>query len=99
MNELQIRPMESDDGAQVLPVSALDQARAFIRASKADNTLRGYRSDWREFSAWCETRHLRALPAEPEAVAAYIAACADRLKVGSIQRRLNAIAEAHKAAG
>ena len=32
-------------------------------------------------------------------VAAYIAECAGRLKVGSIQRRLNAIAEAHKAMG
>ena len=35
----------------------------------------------------------------PETVAAYIAECAGRLKAGSIQRRLNAIAEAHKAAG
>lgn len=39
------------------------------------------------------------MPAGPEAVAAYIAECAGRLKVGSVQRRLNAIAEAHKAAG
>ena len=39
------------------------------------------------------------IPASPEAVAAYIADCASRLKVGSIQRRLNAIAEAHKAMG
>jgi integrase len=39
------------------------------------------------------------MPATPEAVAAYIADCADRLKVGSVQRRLNAITEAHKAAG
>jgi integrase len=30
---------------------------------------------------------------------AYIAECASRLKVGSVQRRLNAIAEAHKASG
>lgn len=35
----------------------------------------------------------------PETVAAYIAECAGRLKPGSIQRQLNAIAEAHKAAG
>ena len=35
----------------------------------------------------------------PETVAAYIADCAGRLKVGSIQRRLNAITEAHKAIG
>ena len=39
------------------------------------------------------------LPAYPDAVASYIADCADRLKPGSIQRRLNAIAEAHKATG
>jgi integrase len=40
-----------------------------------------------------------ALPASPQSIAAYIAECAGRLKVGSIQRRLNAIAEAHKAMG
>src|SRR5437016_8104202 len=39
------------------------------------------------------------MPAKAESVAAYIAECAGRLKVGSIQRRLNAIAEAHKAVG
>lgn len=40
-----------------------------------------------------------ALPAPPETVASYIAECSGRLKVGSIQRRLNAVAEAHKATG
>jgi integrase len=39
------------------------------------------------------------LPAAPDSVAAYIAECAGHLKPGSIQRILNAIAEAHKAAG
>jgi ribosomal protein L1 len=39
------------------------------------------------------------LPASHETVASYIAECAGRLKVGTIQRRLNAIAEAHKAVG
>jgi integrase len=39
------------------------------------------------------------LPASSETVAAYIAECAGRLKVGSIQRRLNAISEAHKTMG
>jgi integrase len=32
-------------------------------------------------------------------VASYIADCAGRLKVGTVQRRINAIAEAHKAVG
>lgn len=79
--------------------SPLEQAREFARRSKAENTLRGYRADWRDFCAWCERQRLRPLPAPPETVAAYIAECAGWLKVGSIQRRLNAIAEAHKAMG
>jgi integrase len=63
------------------------------------NTLRGYQSDWRDFCAWCEGHSSSPLPAAPDTVASYIAECAGRLKPGSIQRRLNAIAEAHKAAG
>jgi site-specific recombinase XerD len=86
-------------GADLVPSPALEQAREFARHSKAENTLRGYRADWRDFCGWCESHAVSPLPASPETVAAYIAECAGRLKVGSIQRRLNAIAEAHKAAG
>jgi len=86
-------------GADVVPSPSLERAREFARQSKAENTLRGYRSDWKDFCGWCEARELCPLPASPETVAGYIADCAGRLKVGSIQRRLNAIAEAHKAVG
>jgi site-specific recombinase XerD len=94
-----IGPIQGDTGADIVPSPALEQAREFARQSKAENTLRGYRADWRDFCAWCESHVLSPLPALPETVAAYIAECAGRLKVGSIQRRLNAIAEAHKATG
>lgn len=86
-------------GADAVLSPSLDQVREYIRASKSENTLRGYQSDWRAFCAWCESRVLCPLPANPETVAAFIAECAGRLKVGSVQRRLNAIAEAHKAVG
>jgi hypothetical protein len=91
-----IGPIQAE-GADIVPPSAL--AREFAKRSKAESTLRGYRSDWREFCQWCEGHNVSPLLALPETVAAYIAECAGRLKVGSIQRRLNAIAEAHKAAG
>ncbi len=91
------------DKVPLLPAPAaapsLEQVREFIRASKAENTLRGYTADWRDFCGWCEPQGHCPLPAVPETVAAYIADCAGRLNVGSLQRRLNAIAEAHKAAG
>jgi site-specific recombinase XerD len=86
-------------GADAVPSPSLDQVREYIRASKAENTLRGYESDWRAFCAWCEVQQVCPMPATAETVAAFIAECAGRLKVGSVQRRLNAIAEAHKAVG
>jgi site-specific recombinase XerD len=92
-----IGPIRDEKGAAIAPLPS--QVREFIRASKAENTLRGYQSDWRDFCTWTSAQGLPALPASPEHVAAYIAECARRLKPGTIQRRLNAIAEAHKAAG
>jgi integrase len=83
----------------LVPSPSLEQVREYIRASKAESTLRGYQSDWRHFVDWSQARDISPLPASPEAVASYIAECAGRLKVGSIQRRLNAISEAHKAMG
>ena len=91
--------IQNTRGADVVPLPALDQVREYIRASKAENTLRGYQSDWRNFCAWSEAHSVCPLPATPETVAAYIAECAGRLKAGSIQRRLNAITEAHRAVG
>jgi site-specific recombinase XerD len=92
-----IVPSRDGERADIVPPASLEQAREFARRSKAENTLRGYRSDWRDFCAWCDGHGVRPLPSSPEAVASYIAECAGRLKVGSIQRRLNAISEAHKA--
>ena len=72
-----IGPIEGTaTGADVGPPSLLEQVREYIRGSKAESTLRGYRADWRDFVAWCELHNLCPLPAAPEAVAAYIAECA-----------------------
>lgn len=84
---------------EIAPLPSIDLAREFARRSKAENTIRGYRADWREFCGWCEAAGVCPLPALPEVVASYLADCAGRVKVGSIQRRMNAIAEAHKAVG
>lgn len=95
-DELIVTP-EQRRGEAIAPLPSFELAREFARQSKAENTLKGYRADWIDFCQWCESHRLCPLPANPEAVAAYIAERAQRLKVGSIQRRLNAITEAHKA--
>lgn len=75
------------------------QVREYVAQSLAENTRRAYRSDWEHFAGWCARRGVRALPAVPEAVAAYLAAHAETFSVATLQRRLVSIGQAHRAAG
>jgi len=76
-----------------------DRAREYVHHSKASNTIRAYRSDWRHFVAWCMAHSLASLPAAPETVSLYLAQFGGLLKAATLQRRLAAIAKAHQAAG
>jgi radical SAM superfamily enzyme with C-terminal helix-hairpin-helix motif len=83
-----------------LPAADLEIAKDFARASKAAATRRAYQKDFARFTGWCEERHLPAIPATPETVAAFLAAEAARgIKPASIGRRVAAIRYAHKLAG
>jgi site-specific recombinase XerD len=76
------------------------QALKYARAEKAPATRRAYRSDFAAFQSWCQGKGLAGLPAEPEAVAAFLAAEAGRgIKAATIGRRVGAIRHAHKLAG
>jgi site-specific recombinase XerD len=78
----------------------LEEAAGYARAEKSDATRRAYRSDFAQFRSWCERKRVPALPADPEAVAAFLAAEASRgARVSTIGRRLAAIRYAHKLAG
>jgi len=76
----------------------LDPAEAgYAEAARAPNTLRGYRSDWREWRAWCHQHGFAELPASPTAVSRYLTFLADSgAKVGTMSRRLSAIRLAHR---
>jgi site-specific recombinase XerD len=107
-----MRPLSSDNSpsrslvladAGALPAAIepeLEEADCYARAEKAQATRRAYRSDFAQFRSWCEGKRVPALPAAPEAVAAFLAAEATRgAKVATISRRLAAIRYAHKLAG
>jgi integrase len=79
------------------PVAA--RARAYVLAAKAPSTLRAYRADWQDFTAWCESRGAASLPALPQTVALYLAARAEDHRPATLTRRLTSIAKAHEAAG
>ena len=106
MSDARENRLERRAPAEVGPLqSAASAARGFAERSKAENTKRAYRADWRCFRAWCAERGLDALPADVGTVTLYIA---DRaapsdggapLKVSTLERRLSAIAQAHRVNG
>lgn len=71
--------------------------RRYIGASRAANTVRGYRSDWTEFATWCADQGATPLPAAARTVSGYLTLLAGHgAKVGTISRRLSAIKFVHK---
>jgi site-specific recombinase XerD len=89
-----------EDAREIAHLSSLtEQARQYIEDSKASNTRRAYRSDWADFTDWCQHHRRVTMPAHPETVALYLTDSAKGLKVSTLQRRLASISEAHKAAG
>jgi integrase len=77
----------------------VDQARTFIAASKAPATLKAYRNDWSDFTAWTATHRMAALPAAPESIALYLTDQAGVKATATLSRRLVSIRAAHRAAG
>jgi len=80
----------------------------YLAARQAENTRRGYESDWGRFAAWCSAQRLDALPALPLTVALYLVDAAEQLDERSgrhryapttLTRWTAAIAAVHAAAG
>ena len=85
-----------------LPVDLSDlaaRAAEFARGSRSAATERAYRSDWADFSGWCDRAGVSPLPAAPATVGAYLSDRAGLLKVATLNRRIAAITVAHRTAG
>lgn len=100
MNTENPKVTELVEAPQMLPSVAIKEAAAdaevFATASRATSTWRAYGSDWRIFTAWCQTMDLAALPAAPATVAMFLAAEAKRGTAPStLNRRLSAIRLMH----
>lgn len=94
------QPPARAGGSPPALTDVLTSAAGYAQDEKAASTRRGYRSDWRDFSAWCDRMQLAAMPALPATVASYFAHLADSGRsAGTIARRVAAIAYAHKLKG
>ena len=70
-----------------------------LKNSKANNTLRAYKSDFKDFGAFCAKHGLSSLPSEPKTVSIYLTHLSKNSKISTIRRRLVSISMVHKLKG
>ncbi len=70
-----------------------------LKNSKANNTLRAYKSDFSDFNIFCTKHGLKSLPTEPKIVAIYLTHLSKSSKMSTLRRRLVSISVVHKMKG
>ena len=71
-----------------------------LQSSKAKNTVRAYKSDFRDFSIFCAQKGFKSIPSEPKIVSLYLTHLStNEAKISTIKRRLVSIGVIHKLKG
>src|SRR6056300_293401 len=71
-----------------------------LRNSKADNTIRAYKSDFNDFGLFCAQNGFKSLPSEPKIISLYLTYLSTKeVKMSTLKRRLVSIGVIHKLKG
>ena len=71
-----------------------------LQSSKANNTVRAYKSDFNDFGLFCAQNGLKSLPSEPKIVSLYLTHLSSKeVKMSTLKRRLVSIGVIHKLKG
>ena len=71
-----------------------------LQNSKANNTVRAYKSDFNNFELFCAQNGFKSLPSEPKIVSLYLTYLSTKdLKMSTLKRRLVSIGVIHKLKG
>ena len=71
-----------------------------LQNSKANNTVRAYKSDFRDFGLFCAKNGLKSLPSEPKIISLYLTYLSTKeIKMSTLRRRLVSIGVIHKLKG
>ena len=70
-----------------------------LKSSKANNTLRAYKSDFRDFGVFCTKHGFNSMPTEPKIVSLYLTHLSTSAKISTLRRRLVSIGVVHKLKG
>ena len=71
-----------------------------LQSSKAINTVRAYKSDFKDFGLFCTQNGFKSLPSEPKIVSLYLTHLSTKeVKMSTLKRRLVSIGVIHKLKG
>ena len=70
-----------------------------LKTSKSNNTLRAYKSDFKDFGAFCVNHGFKSMPTDPKVVSLYLTHLSKSSKVSTLRRRLVSISMVHKIKG
>ncbi len=70
-----------------------------LKLSKANNTLRAYKSDFKDFGVFCAKHGFSSMPSEPKVVSLYLTHLSTKSKISTLRRRLVSIGVVHKLKG
>ena len=70
-----------------------------LKSSKANNTLRAYKSDFKDFGVFCAKHGFSSMPTEPKVVSLYLTHLSANSKISTLRRRLVSIGVVHKLKG
>ena len=71
-----------------------------LKSSKSDNTLRAYKSDFKDFGLFCAKNGFKSLPSEPKVISLYLTHLSTKdIKMSTLKRRLVSIGVIHKLKG
>ena len=71
-----------------------------LKASKANNTIRAYKSDFNDFGLFCVKNGFKSLPTEPKVVSLYLTHLSTKdAKMSTLKRRLVSIGVIHRLKG
>ena len=78
-----------------LEIETLDN----LKLSKAKNTVRAYKSDFKDFALFCSKHGMQSMPTEPKIVSLYLTYLSKHSRFSTLKRRLASINVMHKYKG
>ena len=70
-----------------------------LKTSKANNTLRAYKSDFKDFGVFCVKHGFKSIPTDPKIISLYLTHLSKNSKMSTLRRRLVSIGIVHRMKG